>query len=151
MLFNDMNWGINSPVLVHLMQRTQAILLSPKFEEEVKLLTFEYGHVERLEEKEIDFMDFDCDLGSSPEANSSFRDSCRGVSRNWKELGNTGMQGTWMHTRRVGRENSKRIKAAPTPSVMQSQSHSKAPLQHGRLDSLILLMFFSLPYEFTHF
>ena len=56
-----------------------------------------------------------------------------------------------MHTRRVGRENSKRIKAAPTPSVMQSQSHSKAPLQHGRLDSLILLMFFSLPYEFTHF
>ena len=37
--------------------------MSSKFEEEVKLLTFEYGHAERLEKKEIDFMDFDCDLG----------------------------------------------------------------------------------------
>ena len=94
MLFNDMNWGINSPVLVHLMQRTQAILLIPKFEEEVKLLTFEYGHAERLEKKEIDFMDFDCDLRLSSEADSSFRDLCKRVSRNEEELENIVMQNT---------------------------------------------------------
>ena len=40
-----------------------------------------------------------------------------------------------------GKRNSERITAAPTPSIMQSQSHSQAPLQHGWLDSLILLMF----------
>ena len=60
--------------------------MSSKFEEEVKLLTFEYGHAERLEKKEIDFMDFDYD--------SSFRDLCKRVSRNEEELKNLVMQNT---------------------------------------------------------
>ena len=68
--------------------------MSSKFEEEVKLLTFEYGHAERLEKKEIDFMDFDCDLRLSSEANSSFRDLCKRVSRNEEELKNIVMQNT---------------------------------------------------------
>ena len=68
--------------------------MSSKFEEEVKLLTFEYEHTERLEKKEIDFMDFDCDLVSSSEADSGFRDSCKRVSRNGEELKNIEMQST---------------------------------------------------------
>ena len=42
-----------------------------------------------------------------------------------------------------GKRNSERITAAPTPSVMQSQSHSQALLQHGRLDALSFSWCFS--------
>ena len=94
MLANDVNWGINSPMLFHLLQRTRANSLEFQVWGGSKVVNFWIWARRKTWEEGNWLYGFWLWPRLSSEADSSFRDLCKRVSRNEEELKNIVMQNT---------------------------------------------------------